>query len=78
MKCPYCGKEMIAGVVQSANQIFFTTKPHKVICRPNIHNKNEVVIAPPDWDMSGTCTAFHCAKCKKVVIDYSYLDEKEL
>ena len=29
MKCPCCGKEMTSGIVQSARQIFFTTKAHK-------------------------------------------------
>ncbi len=42
MKCPYCGKEMISGVVQSARQVFFTTKAHKFCFAPDSKRSDEV------------------------------------
>lgn len=70
MKCPYCGNEMKSGVVQSARQIFFTTKPHKNWFIPDTTGKEEILLTSHNWTRP-TCTAYHCAKCKKVVIDCS-------
>jgi len=70
MKCPCCGKEMVSGVVQSGRQIFFTTKAHKIRFIPNIVENEETVLSSHNWTRP-TCTAYHCAKCKKIVIDYS-------
>lgn len=70
MKCPYCNKEMAAGVVQSARQIFFTNKAHTIWSAQNKTNNDEVLLSSNNWT-GPTCNAFHCADCKKVVIDYS-------
>lgn len=70
MKCPYCGKEMISGVVQSGRQIFFTTKSHKNWFFPDIAVDEEIVLSSHNWTRP-TCVAYHCDECKKVVIDYS-------
>lgn len=70
MKCPYCGKEMISGVVQSGRQIFFTTKAHKNWFFPDIAVDEEIVLSSHNWTRP-TCVAYHCDECKKVVIDYS-------
>lgn len=70
MKCPCCGNTMTTGVVQSARWIFFTTRAHKFFFRPNKTNNEEVVLSSHNW-IRPTCTAYHCVKCKKVVIDYS-------
>lgn len=71
MKCPCCGKEMINGVVQSARQIFFTTKAHKFWFAPDANRNDEVLLCPDTWIAPTSCTAYHCPDCKKVVIDYS-------
>ena len=70
MKCPYCDKEMISGVVQSGRQIFFTTQPHKYSFIPDTENK-EIILTSHNWTKP-TCTAYLCSACKKVIIDYSY------
>ena len=70
MNCPCCGKEMVSGVVQSARQIFFTTKPHKNWFAPDTAGKEEYLLSRHNWTRP-TCSAFHCPDCKKVVIDYS-------
>ena len=66
MKCPCCGIEMTVGVVQSAREIFFTTEARQVWFRPR---KNDVLLSVDNWTKP-SCTAYHCLKCKKVVIDY--------
>ncbi len=70
MKCPCCGNEMISGIVQSARQIFFTNKTHKNRFIPDASGNEEIMLSSHNWTRP-TCIAYHCAKCKKVVIDYS-------
>lgn len=70
MKCPCCGNEMTRGTVQSARQIFFTPKAHRNWFIPDITGNEEICLSSHNWTMP-TCIAYHCAKCKKVVIDYS-------
>ncbi len=74
MKCPYCGKEMETGVVQSARKIFFTTKAQKNWILPDIMWDEETVLSSHNWT-NPTCKAYHCPACRKVLIDYG--DEKE-
>lgn len=70
MKCPYCGMtEMEKGMVQSGRTIFFTTKAHKLFFTPN---EEEVMLSEKNWTRPTCETAYHCAYCKKVVIDYSH------
>lgn len=70
MKCPCCGNEMTSGVVQSARQIFFTTKAHKLWFNPKTKDDKEVALSSHNWT-GPTCNAYLCSACKKVVIDYS-------
>ena len=69
MKCPYCGQEMIAGVVQSARQIFFTAKEHKFWFVPDAACSEEILLSARNWTRP-TCKAQHCQSCKKVIVDY--------
>ena len=68
MNCPYCGNEMTSGVVQSAREIFFTTKSHSMWFKPS--GSHEFSLSTHNWTRP-TCVAYHCRDCKKVVIDYS-------
>ena len=69
MNCPYCGNEMVDGVVQSAREIFFTTQPRN----------GWMTFKPHGGDVSlschnltrPTCIAYQCIGCKKVILDYS-------
>ena len=70
MKCPFCDNEMTKGVVQSARQIFFTTQAHKNWFVPDVAVGDEVVLSSRNWTRP-TCAAYHCAECKKVIVDYS-------
>ena len=70
MKCPCCQNEMVSGVVQSARQIFFTTKAHKNWFIPDIEGNDEILLSTHNWTKP-TCIAYNCPKCKKIVIDYA-------
>ena len=61
---------MERGVVQSARHIFFTTKAHKFFFLPNAEGNDEVVLSSHNWTRP-TVAAYHCAYCKKVILDYS-------
>ncbi len=69
MKCPVCYQTMTEGVVQSGREIYFTTVPHKFFFVPNLTRNDEVCLSVKNWT-GPTCRAYHCEKCKKVVIDY--------
>jgi hypothetical protein len=66
MKCPYCGKEMKPGYLQTTRRVIFTEKPRELFFWP--WKKDQTVIrrffAAPN-------PAFHCPGCKKVIVDYS-------
>ena len=66
MKCPWCEQDMQSGVVQSARQIFFTTKEHKNWFIPDVAGGDEVMLSSHNW----TSKAFYCAACQKAVINY--------
>ena len=69
MKCPFCGKEMTSGVVQSARHVFFTAKPHNLFFRPNLFGGDaDIVLTSDNWTKP-TCAANYCADCRKVIID---------
>ena len=70
MRCPYCGCEMTKGVVQSARQIFFTTKAHKIWFAPDTVVGDEILLSSRNWTRP-TCVAYHCGRCQKVLIDYT-------
>ena len=69
MKCPICNREMQEGVVQSGRTIFFTTEPHKFFFTPDIAVGEEIALSKHNWTRP-TCKAYHCEKCKKVLLDY--------
>ena len=64
MQCPYCGKEMELGLVQS---------PHEIAWLKG-DTKDAIVLSPLNIkNMITGCAvrAFLCRSCKKVIIDYS-------
>lgn len=72
MKCPFCGKEMAEGAVQSKYTIYFTDMPRKFSSLPRAQDVKLTMregekehFFPPTY-----CTAFHCADCRKVIVDY--------
>ena len=65
MKCPCCQNEMASGVVQSARQIFFTTKAHKNWFIPDVEGNNEILLSSHNWYQyeansdQGLCRIYH-------------------
>lgn len=70
MKCPICNHDMKEGVIQSGRIIFFTTEAHKFFMAPDEAADNEIVLSRHNWTRP-TCKAYHCEKCKKVILDYN-------
>lgn len=65
MKCPYCNQEMENGFVQSARDIFWGEKKHKLFFTPN---EKEVKLAI--GGLNGCIiNAYYCRDCKKIIID---------
>ncbi|MBE6037010.1 MAG: hypothetical protein E7223_05300 [Clostridiales bacterium] len=68
MNCPYCGKEMTKGWVQSARKVLFTTTKKEGTFI--IGNRNDVVLTANNF-VGPSCAAYLCDTCKKVIIDYA-------
>jgi hypothetical protein len=69
LKCPICNREMKEGVIQSARTIFFTTEPHSFFFKPDNAGSKEITLSKHNWTRP-TCKAYHCEKCKKILLDY--------
>lgn len=65
MKCPYCEEIMVAGFVQSARQVYFTTDKKRFLFSAA---EGDIVLGDAFLD-GATFEAYHCPKCRKVVID---------
>ena len=70
MVCPFCGKTMKEGYVQSNANIVFT-KYRKITPLPPTPNDRYIwltgksVFLPPPAK-----AAYHCSDCKRIVIEY--------
>ena len=67
MKCPYCGEEMVLGYIQCRDGLFWTSKKQLVAALSGL-GRGRVRLA--NHTSNTTVCAFHCAKCKRIVIDY--------
>ena len=64
MKCPYCGKEMEAGLLQSARWIFFGKEKHKAFYLPKEGVDRVVAVDRP----TGAWTeSFYCEDCEMLI-----------
>lgn len=68
MRCPFCNYEMKPGYLQSAREIFWTARRHKF----NFHAGHGELALSYSNLMAPTVDAWHCDRCKKIVIDYNY------
>ena len=67
MQCPYCGKEMEAGVIQSRDELVWNDK--KRFFNSAWMHDNSVVLSPMRWFKSPAISAHLCRDCGKIVID---------
>lgn len=67
-KCPYCGKEMAEGIIQSAHEISWLPEyKRRVFSRAEFH-KGGAVLGKLSMIHGSSVRAFRCADCKKVII----------
>ena len=71
MICPYCGKEMEKGLIQSPQEIAWLKGDKKhMFGRAGLH-EGSVVLSRLSVMKGSAVTAYLCRDCKKVLIDYS-------
>jgi len=69
MKCPYCGNEMVDGVIQSSQEIAWK-KERKTISRAMFY-EGSVVLSKLNFLRGSAVKAHNCRECKKIVVDYN-------
>ena len=67
MRCPFCGRELERGFLQSGRTAFFTTKRRRFLFWPDEQN-GDVELTQHNWT-SPIAPAWICRSCRKVVID---------
>jgi hypothetical protein len=70
MNCPYCGKEMELGYIQSRDGVTWSDKEYMIKSLATLHN-GSISLANGVGDKSTAVYAYRCGDCKKVIIDYS-------
>jgi len=69
MICPYCGKDMRYGVIQSQQEINWKPKKSKIFGAA-LFNKEAIILSEFSF-LKGSCVeAYCCDDCKKIIIDY--------
>ncbi|MBP3891965.1 MAG: hypothetical protein J6D29_07310 [Solobacterium sp.] len=68
MMCPYCGKGMEKGVIESSEPINFM-KEVRFMNRPK-ESKGEFNLATPPLAGRSYVEVYLCRDCRKIVIDY--------
>ena len=69
MKCPVCGKEMTAGMLQAGRAVYFVDEEQSyLLLRPN---GAAVLLTTDNFSDPKNDTAWCCRDCKKVVVDYA-------
>lgn len=71
MKCPYCGKEMEKGLIQSPQEIaWLKGEKRPLLGRAKFH-EGSLVLSELSILKGSAVTAYLCRDCQKVIIDYS-------
>lgn len=73
MNCPFCGKEMERGFLQTGNKIIWAKKQHSVSL---VAKEGEVALGNAIFG-GIALDAFICKDCKKVVVDYFHSNYEE-
>ena len=71
MECPYCGKEMRCGVIQSQHEINWKPKnPNLLASASSAFDKEAIVLSEFSF-LKGSCVrAYCCDDCRKIIINY--------
>ena len=71
MQCPYCGKGMEKGLIQSPQEIAWLKGEKKTFLGRALFHDGSVVLSELPVMKGSAVTAYLCRECKKVLIDYS-------
>ncbi len=71
MICPYCGKEMEKGLIQSPQEIAWLQGDKKHMFGRAVLHEGSVILSQLSVMKGSAVTAYLCRDCKKVIIDYS-------
>ncbi len=68
MKCPYCGRDMLKGVIQGRNALNWSINKH-IFSDPDLHS-DITPLCKGNRFTGFFVTAYNCISCNKVIIDY--------
>ncbi|MCI8291259.1 MAG: hypothetical protein HFJ25_03275 [Clostridia bacterium] len=68
--CPYCGKQLIQGYIQSPRPISWLPKKLKLFTLAGFKGKEAVVLSEGKCLSAPCVIAYNCRECKKIIIDY--------
>ena len=71
MNCPYCGKEMESGLIQSQREIaWYKGRKRHLFARAAFHEES-VVLSKLSFLKGSAVAAYLCRDCKKVIVNVS-------
>lgn len=71
MNCPYCGKEMEEGLIQSPQEISWIAGTKKTLLGRAKFHADSVILSELSMLNGSAVAAYLCRDCKKIVIDYA-------
>ena len=69
MLCPYCQKEMALGYIQCRDGLTWTPRRQPIAALSSF-GRDAVPLSNTAAENNRTVHAYHCAACRKVLIDY--------
>lgn len=69
-KCPYCGKQLEKGYIQSPRPISWLPRKIKLFTNMNFTEKEAIILSEGTTLAAPCVIAYNCSSCKKIIIDY--------
>ncbi|MFR8172688.1 MAG: PF20097 family protein [Marvinbryantia sp.] len=69
-KCPYCGKELEKGYIQSPRPISWLPRKIKMFTGANFTEKGAVILSEGSVLSAPCVIAYNCSSCKAIIIGY--------
>ena len=76
MKCPFCDSEMKKGYIESSHPIAWTPRKLKFFTFKAFYAEDSRLLADIGGITAACAIAYHCEKCKTVIIPYGADSEK--
>ena len=74
MECPYCGNDMVSGLIQSGRHVFFTDRDRYDFFIMLPTSGEDVLLTKHNWTRPHR-KAYKCKHCHKVIVDYAPEDD---